>query len=84
MEYSFWHCPKIKSIRNGNYEKHKINLEQAQNEWNEMVKLYSNQTNFEIIESEIIEQFKNNLVRHCRIVHRKSGKLWYIMQITKS
>jgi hypothetical protein len=81
--YSFWHCPRIKSIRNGNYEKHKITFAQAQDEWNEMVKIYSNQSNFELIESEIFEQFKNTLIRHCQIRHKKSGKLWYIMQITK-
>lgn len=82
MTYTFWHTPKLRSIRNGGYERHGISLEIAETEFAEWLRVDLESGDFVAREIETPERLRGVIVRRVAILHKRTNRLWYVLQIT--
>ncbi len=82
MTYSFAHTPRIRSIRNGGYQKHGLTIAEAQAEFGQWIVADTAGSKF-MAEELPAAELPTNYVRFARIRHVRTGKVWYTLQITK-
>lgn len=82
MLYSFCHTPRIRSIRNGGYQKHNISLAEAQAEFAQWLAADTEGGDF-VAEEIPGQELTPSYVRFARVRHARSRKVWYTLQITK-
>ncbi len=82
MLYSFCHTPRIRSIRNGGYQKHNISLAEAHDEFAQWLAADTEGGTF-VAEEIPNEKLPKAYMRFARIRHARSRKVWYTLQITK-
>jgi hypothetical protein len=81
MDYDFAHTPRIRSIRNGGYQRRRLTLEEAQAEVEQWIAADTEGGKFvaeEVPATELLPSY----VRFVRIRHARSTKVWYTIQIT--